>query len=815
MPPVVPLPLRQRAPYDPDDAASRNDARMSGAGGSIAAIVVTVAAAWLAIALALSLYAARRMRRANAILAAARSSAALLAAAPARPMLVRGDGRIEIDPGLLRDFGLDEDPGRIELLVGNERGLVAEDVDALATALDQSRRGAASVETQVRVAGSGRVFEVSGGPAPSPSPAGSSLLWLSDSSRAVAERSTLARRLAQTEGALDALTHLIESAPFPMWYRGPDLKLGLVNSAFVQAVEGQDAADVIGRGIELVDVETARAAASRAIEAGEPQSRSTPATIGGERRMMRIVDVPLPTGAVAGFAVDIQELEDARFELARTIQSQRDLADRMTAGTAQFDADRHLSFFNQPFAIMAHLDSEWLSDNPEFDRLLEQMREKNRTPEVRDFPVWKDERRAWFTSADDVIEEDWILANGDHLRVVGQPMPDGGLRLILEDRTEQVRLASARDTLLRVRAATFDNLFESISVFASDGRLYLWNRRFCTLWDLDEVWLGEHPRVDELVPAMAKQLVNPTAAAQVREMVRAATSGRREGRGRVSLIDGRHFEFSAVPLPDGNALFTMIDVTDSSRIEGALRERATALEEADRVKTDFVASMSYELRTPLTSIGGFAEMLAGGYAGKLEPAAADYVSAILESVGRLSRLIDDVLDLTQGDTSGVTLERERVDLAGLCRSAIGTLQPAIDDKKHRFDVAIDPSTGTVIGDARRLRESIEHVLRNAVAYTERGGSIGFHASGTATEATIVIVDDGPGIAVEDQARVFTRFHRVGGVAKGEAALGLGLPLTRQFIEAHGGKVELVSEVGTGSALTLVIPRAPTKPVVAS
>ena len=145
------------------------------------------------------------------------------------------------------------------------------------------------------------------------------------------------------------------------------------------------------------------------------------------------------------------------------------------------------------------------------------MRENHRLPETRDFPAWKDERRAWFSSAEEVVEEEWMLSNGDHLRVVAQPLPDGGLRLFLEDRTEQVRLASARDTLLRVRAATFDNLFEAISVFASDGRLYLWNRRFCQVWDLDEEWLREHPRVDELVPAMARKLVNPTAAAQVRE----------------------------------------------------------------------------------------------------------------------------------------------------------------------------------------------------------------------------------------------------------------------------------------------------------
>ena len=124
--------------------------------------------------------------------------------------------------------------------------------------------------------------------------------------------------------------------------------------------------------------------------------------------------------------------------------------------------------------------------------------------------------------------------------------------------------------MLRVRAATFDNLFEAISVFASDGRLYLWNRRFRDVWDLEEERLTEHPRVDELVPAMARKLVNPTAAAQIREMVRHTTNERQPANGRISLTDGRHFEFAAVPLPDGNALFTMVDVTDSTRIQEAL-----------------------------------------------------------------------------------------------------------------------------------------------------------------------------------------------------------------------------------------------------
>ena len=125
-----------------------------------------------------------------------------------------------------------------------------------------------------------------------------------------------------------------------------------------------------------------------------------------------------------------------------------------------------------------------------------------------------------------------------------------------------------------------------------------------------------------------------------------------------SLTDGRHFEFAAVPLPDGNALFTMVDVTDSTRIEAALRERATALEEADRVKTDFVANMSYELRTPLTSIGGFARDAGRRLCGRdCRAEARDYVGAILESVERLSKLVDDVLDLTTRATRAASLSR--------------------------------------------------------------------------------------------------------------------------------------------------------------
>ena len=247
-----------------------------------------------------------------------------------------------------------------------------------------------------------------------------------------------------------------------------------------------------------------------------------PATIDGERRTMRVVDVPLGVAGVAGYAVDQHELEQARVEHRRLEAAQRDLLDRLSAGVARFGPDRALRFWNQPFISLFALQQEQLADSPLFERVLDQMRDARRIPEHRDFPAWRAERRDWFLSPDP-REENWLLQDGTHLRVYAQPLPDGGLLLIFEDRTEQVQLSSARDTLLRVRTATFDNLFESIGVFSSDGRLQMWNSRFRSIWGATEEMLAKHPRIDDLMRDVQARLAKPQQANLVRELVRAAT----------------------------------------------------------------------------------------------------------------------------------------------------------------------------------------------------------------------------------------------------------------------------------------------------
>ena len=344
-------------------------------------------------------------------------------------------------------------------------------------------------------------------------------------------------------------------------------------------------------------------------------------------------------------------------------------------------------------------------------------------------------------------------------------------------------------------------------MFASDGRLHLWNNRFREIWQFEEEELTRHPRVDQLTPHIGSKLKNPTHAGIVRELVRSATVERKQRSGRVSLADGRDFEFAAVPLPDGNALFTMLDITSSRMIEAALRDRNEALEEADRLKTAFVSNMSYELRTPLTSIGGFAELLAEGYAGELPPQASEYVLAIMQSVARLGALIDNVLDLTQSDSGSLLLAEDSADLQALALEAANELHGLAGERGIEFVVEVEPSVGTVTGDRRRLGQAVGNILKNAIDFTGSGGRVLLHATGNEEEAVITISDNGPGIAHVDQTRVFDRFQRAQDGKPGrDEAMGLGLPLAKQFVEAHGGTVELQSEPGAGTTVIIRLPR---------
>ncbi len=766
------------------------------------AIVGLLMAAWMVGAAWMMIAAGAKSRKAEGSKKAARRMARMIDEAPAIPLIVRTDGRIEGSDRLAAWLGLGELPEFLsELAASNGEGLSKDQLEELTENVRQAQKTAAPFRMALTPPGSQRSLAVRGVLAdPQVSPGGAALVWLFDFSESESELSRLREEAARAKGDFGALVGIIEAAPMPMWFRGPDAKLQLVNHAYVQAVGAASAESAVEEQLELiesVDGLTAAQISKQAFDKELPIERIVAATIDGERRSMRVSDLPLGKEGIAGYAVDIEQMEEQARQFRAFRQAQRSMLDQLSVGVGQFDEERKLTFVNGPFRRIFALNSGVGAQGLEFDRFLMNARDAGKLPEVRDFPEWKSEHAEWFTSGE-AQEEAWPLSDGTHLRVIAQPMPDGGLVLIAEDRTEQLALSATRDTLLRTRTATFDSLFEALAVFAPDGRLQLWNRSFAGIWGLEAEQLEGHPSAPELLDAIAPNLERKKRAQDVGEVIRSATLDRKEQGGRITLADGRTLEFAGVPLPDGNGLLTVLDITASQMAEDALRERNKALEAADQIKTRFLSNMSYEFRTPLTSIGGFAELLQSGVAGELSDQGREYVEAILTSVERLTDQVENVLDLSQSEAGLLPLNKKPVELLQFVADVVRTREAAITDAGISLDLRGSKSSGKIEVDERQLGKAISQLLDNAIAATPKGGKILVDLSKPKGVAQIVVSDNGAGMSKAELAQAMD-----GEIdAKRQ---GLGIPLARQLVESHGGTLEIESVKGQGTAAIIRIP----------
>lgn len=794
-------------------------------------IAALIAAAWLAIAVLAIVRGERSRQRAAVAENWGLRMRGLLATTPGAYLIIGAQGSASCSDTLRTWLAIGERISSLDQLAPSDQtGLIIPDYAALRQDIDAAIASGEGFVRYVRTVHDGKVLLAQGRSA-APEVAGDRgvVVWFDDQTTSQTALLALEAEAVRLSHEVKAAAALMEAAPFPIWQRDRSLALRHVNAAYVAAVEANGATEAVVRGLELVNSALSTApekAAKRARDLGRPEVRTEKVIIDGQRRTLQIYDVPLGDAGVGGFALDISGLEESQETMERLTQAQNETLNQISAGVAVFSQDQQLLFHNSALARLFDLDSTQIERQHDFSQLLEFLRQVGRLPEQSDFPRWKAHRLGWFTSVLEPVEETWALPDGTILRVIVQPHPLGGLITIFEDQTEQLTLASSRDTLLKAYQATLNHLHETVAVFASDGRLQLHNEGFSVQFGLErEMLLGE-PHVDTLGDLMSPMLHNAQDAQVLRELVRAATLGRMHRSGELKLKDERILDCRAVPLPNGNALVTFVDVTDSRQIELALRDRNEALEAADRLKSQFVSNMSYEFRTPLTSIMGFAQMLDHGYFGSLNEQQGDYVRNILTSADRLQLLISDILDLAVTEAGKLALELSEVDISRMIESVTTMVEDQARGSALILNYKIDPSAGTIEGDERRLKQMLYNLLANSIRQTPAGGSVSVLASGTADTVTLEILDTGE---TSDPATMQTIFDRTGsaanhagaGVAGGPAreatvrgpeSVGLGLSLVRQFVQLHGGDVEQDTRQPDGNLIRVRLPRKAAEPV---
>jgi signal transduction histidine kinase len=596
------------------------------------------------------------------------------------------------------------------------------------------------------------------------------------------------------------LRDLVDALPAPIWMRDEAGLLTFVNTAYVRAVEAKDASDAVENGVEIFD-RAARVELARARASGSRFSGRLPAISGRERRIFDVIDTPSGRGS-AGIAIDATETATMRSELVRMSDANRRILDQLATGVAIFAADQKLAFYNAAYCALFDLDAGYLDQSPSDGALLERLREANKLPEQQNFRQWKAQLHSAYR-ANEPKEQMWYLPDSRTLRVVIVPHPQGGVTYLFDDVTERLELHRRYDSMIKVQSETLDHLSEAVAVFASDGRIRLHNPAFERMWKLAGDALAQRPHIEEVAAWCQAQHDDNAMWRKLRGAVTAIDNREPVG-GRIERRDGMAITWSAVPLPDGATMLTFQDISDTVNVERALRERNEALVAADEIKIDFVHHVSYELRSPLTNIIGFAHFLSDPAFGPLTAKQQEYLSYLTMSTNSLLAIINNILDLASIDAGAMTLNLGPVDIRATMEAAAEGVQDRLVKDNIDLRMEADPGIGSFNADASRVRQVLFNLLSNAAGFSPPDGIIAFSAERRSDAIVFKVTDRGPGIPEEVREKVFNWFetHSQGSQHRGT---GLGLSLVRSFVELHGGKVILDSEIGRGTTVTCIFP----------
>jgi signal transduction histidine kinase len=590
------------------------------------------------------------------------------------------------------------------------------------------------------------------------------------------------------------------AAPWPIWAKDSQGILRYANAAYAKATEARSVADAIHRKLELLESDQS-ADMSRELNDNAAYSARLPVVLSGERRTYDVQAMKFRSGSAA-IAVDASEVAQMKAALQRMAEAHRRTLDQLSSGVAVFDANRRLAFYNESYRRLWSLDEAFLDSHPDDSSVLDRLRANRKLPEQPDFRAWKAKLHEAYRAVESETYT-WFLPDGRAISVVTTPNLEGGVTYLFDNVTESLDMARRFDGLIRVQRETLDNLTEAVAVFGSNGRAQLFNPAFAKMWKLSPETLREQPHI-ETVEALCRPLFDDALTWRALREAITAIENRAQVAQKIERKDGSVLECMTIPLPDGATMLTFQDITDTENVERALRERNEALETADQMKVDFVHHVSYELRSPLTTIIGFAHLLSEASTGPLVPKQAEYVDYITKSTNALLALINNILDLATIDAGAMKLELGPVDVRKAIEAAAQGIQDRLATDRIVLNVDVKRDIGSFTADWSRVVQVLYNLLANAVGFSPHDSVVTISARRTGTHVVFKVADSGPGIPPEAQDKVFNWFETYANGSRHRGA-GLGLSLVRSFVELHGGEVRFDPTVAKGTTVICEFP----------
>ena len=604
-------------------------------------------------------------------------------------------------------------------------------------------------------------------------------------------------------GDFASVRAVLSALPEPAFARNADQRLTFANPAYLQLAKALGKSGTESAPPELLDTAQLR---QHQIDCAKGDGRGTITVTWPGQGAFDLVEFPI-TGGRAGYLRRAQEASPtAEAGLAHI----GGIIGALTTPIAIFNAKRELVQYNAAFANLWNLSRTFLVPGLDERAILDKLRTDGMLPNQVDYQTWRSQHLQSYTRKTPHENEPWHLPDGRTIKVISAPAgAAGGVIYVYEDITERLKLESTNKAFSNVQRETINALSEAVAVFGTNGRLTLSNPRLSALWKLPMNELGQNPHIDQIAEASGRAI--PEDGASIwRDLKRGIIDlnpTRSDQTGRLNRSDGRLLDYAITRLPDGQTMMTFLDVTESASYSKVLKERNDALVAADLLKDAFVENVSYELRSPLTNIIGFADLLAGSEGGSLNERQRAYIDYIRASSVTLGVLIDNILDLASVDAGIAELRPELLDVPTLvdkARAGLSATFPEISGEKPiNLVVDIEDGMPPFIADGTRIVQVLYNLLSNAARFSPPGGEIRLSVSHRANRMLFVLEDEGPGVTDEMRAAIQTRIDTPSGRQRGA---GLGLAIVKTFVNLHGGTISAEKREPRGSRIIVNLPR---------
>lgn len=610
-------------------------------------------------------------------------------------------------------------------------------------------------------------------------------------------------RLADDAGDQQSVLALLRLSNRPAFLRDSADRLVFANQPYLELCRTLGRPVRPDAPVELLDAKQLQAHLTACRGSAEPVRQKI--TLG--RDEYELVEVPVAEGRAGYFSP--LAASDADLAGEPSFAHLAGIIDALATPIAIFNARRELVQFNPAYAALWNLDRKFLMPGLDERAILDKLRTEGMLPSQVDYHTWRAKHLESYTRKAPHEAEPWHLPDGRTIKVISAPAgAQGGVIYVFEDLTERLELESANKAMTNVQRETINSLSEAVAVFGTNGRLALSNPRLSALWKLPMNTLGANPHIDQIAEASGKLLPDGAKIwSDLKRNIIDLNPTRTDKAGRIERTDGRLLDYATTRLPDGQTMMTFLDVTESASYSKVLKERNDALVTADRLKDAFVENVSYELRSPLTNIIGFADLLAGTEGDSLNERQKAYIEYIRASSVTLGVLIDNILDLASVDAGIAELNPELLSVHALidkARAGLSASFPEVSGSPTNLVVEVEPSLPEFIADGTRIVQVLYNLLSNAARFSPPGGEIRLSVSHRGDRMLFIIEDEGPGLTDELRSAILTRLDTAsaGGRLRGA---GLGLSIVRTFVNLHGGTISAQQREPRGSRIIVNLP----------